>query len=262
MIPAAFNAVDREKVKKAAQLMKNAGSILFITGAGISADSGLPTYRGIGGLYNDIKTDEGVPIEMALGGEMFKSRPEVTWKYLAQIEQRCRQAQFNRGHEVIALAEKEFKRVWVLTQNIDGFHRAAGSCNIIDIHGNMYDICCVKCKWKKSVKTYQEISLPPKCPECGCIARPDVVLFGEILPVHKYDKLVEETSKGFDLYFSIGTTSVFPYISQPIIQAKYRHQPTVEINPSYTQVSDYIDIHLQMGAARALDAIWAAYKAG
>jgi NAD-dependent deacetylase len=241
-----------------ARLMKDARSILFITGAGISADSGLPTYRGIGGLYNDVETDDGIPIETALAGKMLETRPEVTWSYLSQIEARCRSARYNRAHEVIALAGKAFERVCVLTQNIDGFHHAAGSKNVIDIHGNMYDIYCAKCGWKKTLKDYQNMDIPPKCPDCGNIARPDVVFFGEMLSAAKCDKLAEELSQGFDLYFSIGTTSVFPYIAQPIVNARYMHKPTIEINPSDTEVSDFIDIKLQMKAADALDAIWKA----
>jgi NAD-dependent deacetylase len=111
-----------EAIVQTAGLLKNCRSILFITGAGISADSGLPTYRGIGGLYNDKVTEDGIPVEMALAGETLEKRPEVTWKYLSQIEKNCRNAKFNRGHEVIAEMEKRFERVWVLTQNIDGFH--------------------------------------------------------------------------------------------------------------------------------------------
>ncbi|MEK6845425.1 MAG: Sir2 family NAD-dependent protein deacetylase, partial [Nanoarchaeota archaeon] len=113
---------DSGAIAKIARLLKNCKSIMFITGAGISADSGLPTYRGIGGLYNDKLTEDGIPVEMALAGETLVRQPAVTWKYLSQIEKNCRNAKFNRGHEVITETEKCFERVWVLTQNIDGFH--------------------------------------------------------------------------------------------------------------------------------------------
>jgi NAD-dependent deacetylase len=236
--------------------MKEARSVLFITGAGVSADSGLPTYRGIGGLYNGGNTGDDIPIELALSGEMLSSRPEVTWKYVCQIEERCREAGFNRAHEVIALAERAIKRVWVLTQNIDGFHQAAGSKNVIDIHGNLHDIYCPACGWRKRLADYRDIEIPPRCPQCKHRARPDVVFFGEMLPRAKYEKLSVELASGFDLYFSIGTTSVFPYIARPIIEARSRNKPTIEINPAQTAVSDYIDIRIPGGAAEALDAIW------
>jgi NAD-dependent deacetylase len=246
-------------IAQIAKLLKNCQSILFITGAGISADSGLPTYRGIGGLYNDKLTHEGIPIEMALAGETLQRQPAVTWKYLAQIEQNCRQAKFNRGHAVIAEMEKHFQRVWVLTQNIDGLHHAAGSRHVIDIHGDMHKLACTKCRWRSTLKDYSEIALPPLCPECGRIARPEVVFFGEALPRDKLATLERELNLGFALYFSIGTTSVFPYISQPIIAARHLGRPTIEINPGDTEVSALVDIKLRLPAAEALDKLWQEY---
>lgn len=246
----------QEKIEKIVELLKGSKSILFITGAGISADSGLPTYRGIGGLYDGKATDEGIPVEMALAGETMKERPEVTWKYLGQIEQKCRDARFNRGHEVMAEMEKHFDRVWILTQNIDGFHRAAGSQNVIDIHGDLHDLYCPACGYATVVRDYGGIDIPPHCPQCRHIVRPRVVLFGELLPQDKTQILFRELHRGFDIYFSVGTTSVFPYIQQPMIQAKSLKRPTIEINPSDTGISDLVDIKLPMRAAQALDEIW------
>lgn len=246
----------REKIAQVVALLKKSKSILFITGAGISADSGLPTYRGIGGLYNDKITEEGIPIEMALAGQTLERQPEVTWKYLAQIEKNLRNAKYNRGHEVIAEMERQFMRVWVLTQNIDGFHQAAGSKNVIDIHGNMHRLLCVRCGWRNNIKDFSEIEIPPSCPNCKAIARPDVVFFGEMLPEEKLTMLYQELKRGFDIYFSIGTTSVFPYIQQPIFYAKSAGCPTVEINPADTEISQVVDIKLDMRAAEALGLIW------
>jgi NAD-dependent deacetylase len=195
-----------------------------------------------------------------LAGETLKDRPQVTWKYLLQIEKNCRSARFNRGHEVIAEMEKHFERVWVLTQNIDGFHHAAGSRKVIDIHGDMRKLICLKCRWHGTVKDYSEIDIPPLCPKCGKIVRPEVVFFGEMLPVDKVEILERELRRGFDIYFSIGTTSIFPYISQPIVLARHLGRTTVEINPADTEVSDVVDIKLRMRAAEALDAIWSEYR--
>jgi NAD-dependent deacetylase len=252
--------VETDKIRRVAGLLKGCKSILFITGAGISADSGLPTYRGIGGLYNDRATEDGIPIEMALAGEMLKERPEVTWKYLSQIERNCRNARFNRAHEAIAEMERHFERAWVLTQNIDGFHYDAGSRNVIEIHGNMHKLACIKCPWRAKVKDYSQLTIPPVCPKCGSIVRPEVVFFGEMLPVRECQILSDELAKGFDIYFSVGTTSVFPYIQQPIIDAHYSKRPTIEINPSETEISHIVDIKLNFGAAEALDKIWREYN--
>ena len=251
---------NKELIKKTANLLKNSQNILFITGSGISADSGLPTYRGIGGIYDNKPTEDGIPVEMALAGNMLATKPEITWKYLSQIEENCRKATFNRAHEIIAEMEKHFDRVWVLTQNIDGFHRAAGSKNVIDMHGNLHKIFCPTCKWKKTIKNFTEIDIPPHCPECNTIARPDVVFFGEMLSEDKLNALQREMARGFDIYFSIGTTSVFPYIRHPMAVAEHLGKPAVEINPGKTEISDWVSIKISLGAVEALDLIWKEYK--
>ncbi len=245
-----------EKIDTVIRFLKNAKSVLFITGAGVSADSGLPTYRGVSGLYNDKVTAEGIPIESALAGEMLHRRPEVTWKYLAEIERRCRRARPNRAHEVIAAFENEFQRVWVLTQNIDGFHHAAGSHCVIDIHGDFHNIACMRCSWRHRVNNYAGLKIPPRCPACQAVVRPEVVFFGEMLPEKKVAVLYRELRRGFDVVFSIGTTSVFPYIQQPVFLAKQAGWRTVEINPSGTEVSGIVDVAWRAGAAVALDALW------
>ena len=110
------------------------------------------------------------------------------------------------------------------------------------------------------VKDYSEIDIPPRCPQCRCIVRPEVVLFGEQLPRQQTQVLFEQLRRGFDIYFSVGTTSVFPYIQQPIWQAKSAKRPTVEINPAQTEVSHLVDIKIPLRASEALDAIWKAYS--
>jgi len=248
-----------EKIKNVAGLLKQSKSVLFITGAGISADSGLPTYRGLGGLYYHVETEDGIPIEMALAGDMLRKKPEVTWKYLSQIENKCRGAKHNHAHEIIAEMELCFDRVWVLTQNIDGFHHAAGSKNVINIHGDMHDIRCEGCGWKTRVENYDGLSIPPRCPKCDSIARPDVVFFGEMLQSDKVELMEREVGQPFDIYFSIGTTSVFPYIKHPMAFASHLQRPTIEINPAKTEISGWVDVKIPLGAAAALDAIWKEY---
>lgn len=248
-------------LENVAQHLKTAKSILFITGAGMSADSGLPTYRGVGGLYEDTHTEDGIPIEMALAGEMLATRPEITWKYLSQIEKNCRQATFNNGHAIIAQMERHFPRVWALTQNIDGFHKAAGSRNVIEIHGNMHRLRCDACGWRHNIRDFSEIEIPPQCPKCHHIARPDVVFFGETLPPEAVEFYEEQLHQGFDMYMWIGTTSVFPYIQWPLYEARRRKALTVEINPGETEISLEVDIKIPSGAAQALKDIWDIYHA-
>ncbi len=252
---------DSSKIDDVVRILRRSQSVLFITGAGISAESGIPTYRGIGGLYNVDTTEEGVPIEEALSASMLAENPALTWKYLAQIGLAIQRARHNRAHKIIAEMERCFHRVWTLTQNVDGFHKTAGSKNLIEAHGNMHSLSCTKCRYTVSVDEFKGIEIPPKCPCCKAIVRPDVVLFGELIEGQRVEQLRMLLNGEFDVVFSIGTTSVFPYIQAPIYRAKSAGHVTVEINPCETTVSDEVDYRLAMRASAALEEIWKRFQA-
>lgn len=253
--------LDPAVIDEVAALLAASHSVLFITGAGISADSGLPTYRGIGGLYQDADTEEGIPIEVALSGGMLETRPEVVWRHIARIEAACRGARFNRAHAIMAELEKRLPRVWVLTQNVDGFHRDAGSQNLIEIHGNVHRLKCTRCAWRDVVPDFSMLAIPPHCEQCGGLIRPDVVLFGEWLPDAAVTENATQLQRGFDMIFSVGTTSAFPYIAGPVVSARRAGIPTVEINPGDTEISHFAEYRIRAGARHALEALWRAYLA-
>lgn len=246
----------RMSIEQAGKLIAEARSALFITGAGISAASGIPTYRGVGGLYGDRVTDEGMRIEEALSGPVFRRSPELTWKYIHQIEKACRGASPNAAHRALARLEERLSRSWVLTQNVDGFHRAAGSRNVIDIHGDIHRLLCTGCTFTEVVEDYAHLDPCPHCAACKNVLRPDVVLFGEMLPRAKIERLHRELERGFDVLVSVGTSSLFPYIAEPMIDAAKRGIPTIEINPEPTVVSHAVALRLPMGAVEALEGIW------
>lgn len=261
----ALSPSDAKSLARIAGQLAPAHHLLFITGAGLSADSGLPTYRGVGGLYgDDKKTRFGCTIEEALSGPMFETRPDITWTYLVELERTCRGATFNRGHAVIAAMERHFERVWTLTQNVDGFHQQAGARHVIDIHGDLRTLRCTRprCRHREHVESFAHLELPPHCPRCGSVVRPDIVLFGELLPPGKFTHLIGELERGFDVVFTIGTSSLFPYIRLPIELAPDLGAATVEINPGQTEVSDLVDLRIAAGAAEALDTLWTSYMAG
>lgn len=250
--------VTEAQLEALATAVDGAGSILFVTGAGVSADSGLPTYRGVGGLYERADTDEGIPIEVALSGGMLEVEPAVCWKYIAQIERACRGARPNAAHHVITELEQRVDRVWVLTQNVDGLHRAAGSAKLIEIHGDISTLVCTGCSWSARVTDYAHLQAElgdaaspraPTCPECSAVIRPAVVLFGEMLPEACTSVLTTELHRGFDLVVSVGTTSGFGYIAAPVIDAKRRGATTIEINPGDTEVSRVVDLKIRGRAA-------------
>lgn len=238
-----------------ARRLARAERVLFITGAGISADSGLPTYRGVGGLYNGEHTEDGLAIEDALSGEVFALRPDITWKYLAQIEENCRAARPNAAHLAIAELERRLERVTVFTQNVDGLHRKAGSSDVIEIHGNLQELLCTACDFAETVDHLAGHEMPPRCPRCGSVLRPNVVLFGEALPEAAMEHFLDALDAGFDMVFTIGTSGVFPYIAEPVAWAAQSGIPTVEINPLQTRLSALVDYHLPLGAAAALQAL-------
>jgi NAD-dependent deacetylase len=253
---------DARAIHQIVQVMGRARRLLFITGAGMSADSGLPTYRGQDGLYRAQQTTaHGLPIEQALSGPMLKTRPEVTWHYLMELEKSTRHALPNRGHEVIAEMDGYFDEVWVLTQNVDGLHQSAGSRNVLDVHGNLHQLTCTRCGIRSTVADYSNLKVPPVCPACQGPVRPEVVLFGEELPLDKLTRFWFEFRTGFDVIFSIGTSSLFEYISEPVRMARSLGALTVEINPEPTAVSDAVDFKIEAGAAAVLEQIWERYLA-
>ena len=250
----------RRTMASAAAELRRANRVLFITGAGISADSGLPTYRGVGGLYNTEKTEEGYSIEQCLSASMFQARPDITWKYMLQVGKAVIQCRPNPAHEIIAKWEKEFAqrsgKVVVLTQNIDGYHRLAGSENVLEIHGTLEQIFCTHCMWETTwdLLRKEEWDSAPKCPKCSAVMRPRIILFEERLPREVLMQFDEEFDggNGFDMVFSIGTSAMFPYIIAPVAAARVVGKTTVEINPTASELSHRATYPIPLGAAEAM----------
>ena len=243
---------DNEYIVEIAGLLAASRRPLFITGAGISAASGLPTYRGVGGLYENGVNEEGIPFEEVLSGYMLRTRPELTWREIVRMAHRLAgKAQVNAAHRAIA----EVPHAVVLTQNVDGLHLEAGSRHVIEIHGNLRELLCTVCTYRRANDDWQNLPIPPRCPECGAVLRPSAVLFGEALPPAALARLDEELARGFDLVFTIGTTSLFPYIAEPVALAASAGIPTIEINPEPTAVSHLVDYRLRGDAAQILPRI-------
>lgn len=242
-----------------AHLHQNA-RLLFITGAGISVESGIRAYRGTNGVWTENKEIDGVPVKEIMTGMMIRSRPELTWKGIAQSELIIRNAQCNEAHYIISEMESHFAHVVVYTQNIDGLHHKAGCKNVIEIHGGLRDLYCRQCDYSITVDNYAGLQIPPLCPECSHWLRPDTVLFGEMIPGRKLVRFAEELQRGFDIVFVIGTSCNFPHVQGPILKAKERNMLTVEINPEKTWASDKVDIYVPLTASTALKNIWQRYS--
>jgi len=237
-----------------AEALSRARRVAVLTGAGMSADSGLPTYRGIGGLYNDAEIEQGMPIEEILHAYTLARNPALAWKYIAQIGHACRRAGTNPGHAVLARWQDRFD-LWVVTQNVDGFHRRAGSRQVVELHGNLEQLYCCACMAEFDGGDFDFEFLPPRCPACDGLVRPRVVLFGEMLPVDALDAWEREAARGFDVMLVVGTTALFPYVHEPIARATRRGCVTVEINPDRTLLSDHVTHRIEHGARSTLEAL-------
>ena len=222
-----------------------------ITGAGVSAESGIQTYRGRGGLYDD--PDEGDRVVEALTGTTLLRDPDRTWRAVAGLARQSLHARPNPGHAALVEIERRAERFVLLTQNVDGLHQAAGSREVIDIHGHVRDTVCIACgaRGALSPEALAAVEAAPRC-ACGGIVRPDVVLFGEMLPVAK----VERMRRAFadappDLVLVAGTTALFPYIQGPVLIARRAGRLTVEVSPEPTVLSEVVDFSLR-GTAGAI----------
>jgi NAD-dependent deacetylase len=250
----------RELLDAVAVLLGKAKSALFITGPALSADSGLPNYRGFPGLKKK-KPEDGRVFEAALSKQMLEKKPEMTWKYLLRMEQTVRAAEPNRAHEVLVKLEREIKRTAIMTINTDRLHKRAGSRNVIEMHGAMFDLLCSKCELSRGYEKFDSLDIPPKCKACGTVLRPDMPLFGEALPIDPFTRLQEELDLGFDIVFAIGCPTMFPYLARPILLGRAANVPTVEVGDHRSEVSDVVDFRFKAAPEAVMGALWDRYKA-
>jgi len=227
--------------EKVGALLRQARRVLFITGAGVSAESGIPTFRGATAAFADGLTEDGLAFEEVLSIETLQRNPALSWKYLFKLEQSIRGRAPNAAHRAMAVLQSPGRDIFVATQNIDELHQRAGSRNVFELHGNLRRIICLQCKYTKYWETYASLPLPPCCPLCQSGLRPEVVLYGESLPPAVLAAFSQEQDRGFDLVFSVGTTSLFLYVIEPVLAAARRGVPVVEVNPDITPVSGLAD---------------------
>ena len=236
--------------------LRTVRTVGVITGAGVSAESGIPTYRGQGGIYDD--PEEGDRTVEALSGGTLLSDPDRTWRAVAGLARASAGARPNAGHHAIAAIEKIVDHFVLLTQNVDGLHQLAGSRNVIDIHGNVFATRCLRCDATGLLRreTLPDLDRAPRCERCDGVLRPDAVLFDEMLPAEKLQCIhLEFRVNAPDLVVVAGTSAMFPYISQPVYLAREREKLTVEINPEPTSLSDVVDHALRGPSGRYMPLI-------
>lgn len=231
-------------------------SVGVITGAGVSSESGIRTYRGRGGLYDD--PEEGERTVEALSGPTLAADPDRTWLKIAELARQADAARPSVAHRALAAIENKVERFVLLTMNVDGLHRAAGSRNVIEIHGDIFANHCLSCGAEGRLARGELVVLraSPVCRTCGGRVRPGVVLFGELLPLGPYARIRQEFYRDVpDLVVIVGTTALFPYITEPVVIAQRAGRLAVEINTEPTDLSGAVEFSLRGPASAYLPLI-------
>ncbi|HKU33839.1 MAG TPA: NAD-dependent deacylase [Candidatus Nitrosotalea sp.] len=233
-----------------ADRLRQAEKIVFVTGAGISQESGIPTFRGKDGLWRKYDAMKLATIEA------FYENPKLVWEWYEERRNNIMAAKPNAGHLAISELEK-LKSVHVLTQNIDGLHQRAGSTQVYELHGSIITIKCTVCDFKDIITTSFS-QLPPIC-KCGNILRPDVVWFGEPLPQDIWQDAMQQASS-CDVMVVVGTSLAVSPANLLPVYAKQNGATLVEVNPEETLMSADMDLSIRSSAAKALPNLLAVFQ--
>ena len=229
-------------IRRAAEDLAAAENVAALTGAGISIESGIPPFRGKGGLWERFD-----PMEFAHIDALMRD-PAKVWKVLVrEMKEIVDRAKPNDGHKGLAKLEARDKLKTIITQNIDGLHQAAGNTDVIEYHGTFAWQRCMDCHKKYETRKVDTSEIPPRC-ECGGILRPEAVLFGETIPAEAMWRS-RQAATDCDLMLVVGTSAVVqPAAMIPVI-AKDNGAKIVEINPERTPLTDEISDYIIMGGA-------------
>ena len=232
---------------KLRERFQQAQNVLVLTGAGVSAESGVPTFRGGG----NSAVWKGLPFEVISSAGMLERDLPAVWEWFNYRRGLLEALKPNPAHETIAGWQDRFGRFTLVTQNIDGLHQAAGSRGVIELHGSIWRARCVHCGARHNLRELRIDDGVPACSDCGSSMRPDVVLFGEMLPMGAFEQAAAEADS-CDLCFVVGTSAVvYPAASIPEI-ARAAGAYVVEVNPERTPLSDLCDEVLTGNAGEML----------
>ncbi len=236
----------QERYRLAADLLNQAQHITVFTGAGISVESGIPPFRGAEGLWS--KYDPTI-LEITY----FYRHPEHAWQVIKEIfYDYFGKAQPNAAHYILAKWEKNGRVKTVITQNIDYLHQEAGSQNVLEFHGTSRFLRCDQCGFRQDAKQVNLDQLPPLCPKCNQVLRPDFVFFGEPIPEPAQSLSFNEAELA-DLFLVIGTTGEIMPASLIPQRAKERGTKIIEINPQPSNFTTTItDVFLAEKATKAM----------
>jgi len=226
-----------EKLLNAKKIILESNYLIALTGAGISAESGIPIFRGPNGLWRKYK-----PEELATP-QAFARNPRLVWEWYAWRISIVLKAKPNPAHFALSELEKQGILKFLITQNVDDLHERAGTRNLVKLHGDILTVLCTNCGYRGRLKEVPD-EIPPKCPECKYILRPGVVWFGESLPPRELNKAFEEAEKA-DAILVVGTSGVvMPAGAIPNI-VKRNGGYVIEVNLSESAITPYADVFLK-----------------
>jgi NAD-dependent deacetylase len=230
--------------------LSRAQRVFVLTGAGVSAESGVPTFRGGG----QSAVWQGLPFDVISSAAMLERDLPAVWAWFDYRRDLLQHLQPNPAHRLLASWQDRFDLFTLATQNVDDLHAQAGARNVLELHGNIWRARCTRCQARSSLRATDDGARPPACRACGAPMRPDVVLFGEMLPGGVFEQAALGAAQA-DLCFVIGTSAlVYPAMQLPEI-ALQAGAYTVEINPERTPFSDYCDAALAGPASEILKAV-------
>jgi NAD-dependent deacetylase len=244
------SATVTESIRNAASRLRSARNVVALTGAGVSAESGVPTFRGAGGLWRTYR-----PEDLATP-EAFARDPRLVWEWYAERRASVAACRPNRAHEALAALEDRVADFLLVTQNVDGLHAVAGSRLVFELHGSLWRTRCTACGVRRDDRRVPLADLPPRCPApaCGALLRPDVVWFGE--PLLEEDMTAAlAAARRAELVLVVGTSSiVYPAAALPQI-ARSAGAFVVEVNPEETPLTRLAHVSIRGTAGEVVSAL-------
>jgi NAD-dependent deacetylase len=220
-----------------------------MTGAGVSAASGVPTFRGDDGLWSNFRVEE------LATADAFARDPHLVWEWYDWRRKLIAACAPNRAHEVLAGWSHRYPDFHLITQNVDGLHERAGTRNVVRFHGSLWELSCwQRCagapdRWRDETASFE--SLPPSCPHCGGLARPAVVWFGEAIDPDVLERSL--TATDCDVFLVVGTSGIVYPAAGLADESRRRGARTIEINPEPTGAASRFDVVIRGKAEEALD---------
>lgn len=230
--------MNRSDLERAAAVLRKAKRVVVMTGAGVSAESGVPTFRAADGLW------EGHRIEEVATPEGFFADPEKVWRFYDGRRQNLARVSPNPGHEVMARWQERFAAYTLVTQNVDGLHQRAGSRGVLELHGSIWRVRCAECHREREDRTVPLAELPPRCALCGGLERPGVVWFGEILPQDTLDAAARAAVKA-DAALVAGTSSLVYPAAGLVELAAGSGATVIEVNPVASALAQLAEVALR-----------------